>query len=140
MERRAFLGSLTAPVVAACAVCMAACTKSAGGSSSNVTPVTANFTIDLSTQLLTVGSSSAVNGVLVVRLATGNAVSSFLAVQQACPHQGTPINYVSNSQNFICPNHGAVFSLTGANTGGQSTSALKLYALSITGSTLTITG
>jgi len=140
MERRAFIGSLTGPVVAACAVCMAACSKSAGGSSGSVTAVSANFTIDLSTQLLTVGSSVAVSGVLVARLAAGNATSSFVAVQQACTHEGTSINYVSTNQTFLCPNHGALFNTAGANIGGQSTSALKVYALTISGSTLTITG
>lgn len=137
MERRAFLGSLTGPVVAVCAVCMGACSKSAGGSSA---PVSANFTIDLSSQISAIGSSVAVNGVLVVRLASGNAPSSFVAVQQACTHQGAAINYVPANQIFLCPNHGAQFNTSGTNIGGQATSALKLYGISITGTTMTVSG
>lgn len=143
MERREFLGSLTGPVVAVCAVCMGACSKSAGSSSTSsgsTTAPTANFTVDLVSQLPTVGSSVAVSGVLIVRVAAGNVVSSFVAVQQACTHEGTNINYVPANQIFLCPNHGAQFNTAGKNIGGQATSALKVYTLAITGSTLSVTG
>jgi cytochrome b6-f complex iron-sulfur subunit len=139
MERRAFLGSLTGPMIAACAVCMGACSKSADGGSSTPAP-TANFTVDLATQITSIGSSVAVNGVLIARLAAGNIPSSFVAVQQACTHQGSSINFVPSSNSFLCPNHGAQFNTAGANTGGQQTSALKVYAISIAGTTMTITG
>lgn len=140
MERRAFLESLTGPVVAVCAVCMGACSKTAGGSNNGTSTATANFTVDLGTQLSSVGSSVAVNGVLVVRLAAGTAASSFVAVQQACTHQGTSINFVPASNIFLCPNHGAQFNTAGANVGGQSTTALKVYNVAVSGSTLTVTG
>ena len=141
MQRREFLGSLTGPVAAVCAVCMGACSKSGGNTSNNGTSTTsANFTVDLGTQLLTVGSSVAANGVLIARLASGNSPASFVAVQQACTHQGTSINYVSTNQTFLCPNHCAIFNTAGANTGGQSTSALKVYNISIAGSTMTVSG
>ena len=144
MQRRQFLGSLTGPVVAACAVCLGACSKSSSGSTStsnNGTSTTpANFTLDLSSQLLTIGSSVASNGVLIARLTSGNTASSFVAVQQACTHQGTSINFVSPSQGFLCPNHGAVFNTAGANTGGQSTTALKVYTVSVSGNTMTVSG
>ncbi len=140
MQRREFLGSLTGPVVAACAVCLGACNKSSSGGSNGTSTATANFTLDLSTQLLTVGSSVAANGVLVARLTSGNTPSAFVAVQQACTHQGTSINFVSPSQGFLCPNHGAIFNTAGANTGGQSTAALKVYTVSVSGSTMTVSG
>lgn len=141
MERRAFLESLTGPMIAACAVCMGACSKSADGGGSNPTPPPiVNFTVDLATQITSVGSSVAVNGVLVVRLAAGNSLSSFVAVQQACTHQGSAINFVPATNSFLCPNHGAQFNTSGANTGGQQTSALKVYSISVSGNTLNITG
>lgn len=142
MERRAFLESLTGPVVAVCAVCMGACSKSADSTNTagGTSTATANFTVDLGSQLSTVGSSVAVNGVLVVRLATGSVASSFVAVQQACTHQGTSINFVPASNIFLCPNHGAQFNTAGANVGGQSTTALKVYNVAVSGSTLTVTG
>jgi len=142
MERREFLGSLTGPVVAVCAVCMGACSKSSDGSSNtgSIAGGSANFTVDLGTQLIAIGSSFASNGVLIARLAAGNTPASFVAVQQACTHQGTSINYVSSNHTFLCPNHGAEFSTSGANVGGQSTSALKVYSISITGTTMTVAG
>ena len=140
MQRREFLGSFTTPVIAACAVCLGACSKSSSGGGNGTSTATANFTVDLSTQLLTVGSSVAANGVLIARLTSGNAPSAFVAVQQACTHQGTNINFVATNQTFLCPNHGAIFNTAGANTGGQSTSALKVYTVSVSGNTMTITG
>ena len=141
MQRREFLGSLTSPVVAACAVCMAACSKSGSGTSNSGTSgaVAANFTVDLGTKLLNVGDSVVVSGVIVARLVAGNTPSSFVAVQQSCTHEGTAINYVASNKTFLCPNHGALFNTAGANIGGQSTSALKVYTINITGSTLTVT-
>ncbi|NDA61140.1 MAG: hypothetical protein EBX50_03755 [Chitinophagia bacterium] len=65
---------------------------------------------------------------------------SFVAVQESCPHQGVSIAFFANSSTFICPSHGAVFNTAGSNIGGQQTGALKVYAISISGSTLTVTG
>lgn len=138
MERREFLGSLTGPVAAVCAICMGACSKSSGSSS---TPApAANFTIDLSSNLLAVGSSIVQGGVIVVRLATGNTSSSFTAVQVACTHEGTSINWNASKNNFLCPNHGSTFSTNGAVTLGPAASNLKVYNVSISGTTMTING
>jgi len=139
MERREFLGSLTGPVLAACAVCMGACSKS--GSSGSVSPASnVNFTIDLAANLTTVGSSFISNGVIIVRLATGNTPSSFTAVQVNCTHEGTGINYIPSSNNFLCPSHGSTFSTSGTVTLGPASSSLKQYNVSISGTTMTVTG
>ena len=146
MERRAFLGSLTGPVIVACAVCMGACSKSGSSPSTPPTGGTpgpgggpANFTIDLSNSLTTVGSSLVQSGVIVVRLAAGNAPASFTAVQVACTHQGTAINFNQASNNFVCPNHGSTFSTSGAVTLGPASSSLQKYNISIAGNTMTVT-
>lgn len=139
MERREFLGSITSPVLAACAVCMAACSKS-GGSSANTGAVAANFTINLSTSLLAVGSSVVQNGVIVVRLAASNVPSSFTAVQVACTHEGTSINFNAQQNQFVCPNHGSTFTTSGAVTLGPAATSLKQYNVAISGNTMTITG
>jgi len=144
MERREFLGSLTGPVAAVCAVCMGACSKS-GSSSTNGTAgssgaVAANFTVDLNSNLTTVGSSLVQGGVIIVRLSTGNTPSSFTAVQVACTHEGTGINFVSVSNNFICPNHGSTFTTAGVVTLGPATSSLKSYNIAISGNTMTVSG
>ena len=145
MKRRQFLGSLGSPVLAVCAVCMGACSKSSDGSSSTPTippivpPATVDFTINLSTSLLTVGSSLIQDGVIVVRLSTGNTVSSFTAVQVACTHEGTAIGFNSSSNDFVCPNHGSRFSTSGTVTNGPAGSALKKYNMVITGSSMKVT-
>ncbi|MCA6461909.1 MAG: Rieske 2Fe-2S domain-containing protein [Chitinophagaceae bacterium] len=143
MKRREFLGTLTAPVAVACTACLAAaCSKSSGGGTNNAPapPSNVNFTINLNTQLMTVGSSVAQNGVIVARLAAANQPSSFVAVQESCTHQGTNINFSAANNQFICPNHGAIFNTSGANVGGQSTAPLKVYTVAVSGTTLTVTG
>lgn len=145
MERRTFLGTLTGPVVAACAVCMGACSKGGdgginGGGGGAIGGVSANFTVDLASNLTTVGSSVVSNGVIVVRLATGNTPSSFTAVQVACTHEGTSIAYNAPQGKFICPNHGSTFSTTGAVTLGPAASNLKTYNIAIAGNIMTVTG
>jgi len=141
MDRRKFIANIGAPVFATCAVCLAACSKS-GGSPSSGNPGTtpANVTIDLSSQLQTVGSSVLQSGIIVVRLAAANDPSSFTAVQSACTHQGTTLNYVSGNNDFECPLHGSRFTTNGAVLNGPATTPLKKYTISITGNTMTITG
>ena len=69
---------------------------------------TVNFTIDLSlpanSSLNTTGGSGSSNGVVVV-----NKGSSYIAVAQACTHNGCSVNYQSSNDNFYCPCHGATF-------------------------------
>ncbi|HVZ26025.1 MAG TPA: Rieske (2Fe-2S) protein [Sediminibacterium sp.] len=150
MERRTFIGNVTAPVFAACAVCLAACSKSGAGTANNnntgssgggnTGAVSANFTIDLSQSLLTVGSFIVQSGVIVVRLNTGNTPNAFTAVQVACTHEGTNINYNASGNDFVCPLHGSVFSIAGAVLNGPATLALKQYATTINGNIMTVTG
>lgn len=139
MERRKFIGTLSAPVVAACAVCMGACSKSSSGGNGTAGG-SANFTVDLGSNLLTIGSSLVQSGVIVVRLATGNIPASFTAVQVACTHEGTSINFNAAQNKFICPNHGSTFSTSGSVTLGPATTNLKSYNISISGNTMTVTG
>jgi Rieske Fe-S protein len=140
MERRQFFGTLTAPVLAACAVCMGACSKGDSGSAGSSGAVNANFTIDLTSNLTTVGSSIISNGVIIVRLATSNLPSSFTAVQVACTHEGTAIGFNTAANKFICPNHGSMFTTDGAVTLGPATASLKKYNIAIAGNIMTVTG
>lgn len=137
MDRRKFISNLGTPVLAACAVCMGACSKSGGGSPAGAP---ANFTVDLNAQLLAVGSSIVQSGVIVVRLAPGNTASSFSAVQVNCTHEGTSINYNASANKFICPNHGSTFTNSGVVTLGPATSNLRVYSVMVNGSTMTVTG
>lgn len=134
MTRKEFMaqvgGGSAALFIVACA---ASCKKK---SSSASTP-TVNFTVDVSTgPLATNGGSLIQSGVIVARTLSG----SFIAVAAACTHQGTNINYVSGSNSFSCPNHGAKFDSAGNVTVGPATTALKKYNTSLSGNTLTVSG
>lgn len=143
MDRQEFLAKLGISMAAACIGCgIVSCTKNNpsiddnGGdkpSGSNV------FSVNLDSELQTVGSSKVASGVILVRLAADNVPASFTAVQVACTHQGTPINYNTGQGIFICPNHGSEFSTSGAVVLGPATQPLKKYNVTIDGSNLVVT-
>jgi cytochrome b6-f complex iron-sulfur subunit len=119
------------------------CTGGLGAcSNSTVSPSTsANFNLDLTTTLLNVGNSVTQNGVVVARIATGNAASSFVAVSQTCPHEGRTQVYFkgSSSSGFACSAHNAAFSISGACTNGVTSGSLQILKTSVSGTTLTVT-
>jgi cytochrome b6-f complex iron-sulfur subunit len=141
MKRDEFITTLGVGLAAVCAGCLGACSKSDGDPGPQINPPSnVNATIDLNTDLKNIGDSKILSGVVVVRLATGNLPASFTAVQLACTHEGTSIAYHSTQGKFICPNHGSQFSTSGDVLLGPATSALKKYTITISGTTLTITG
>jgi len=74
MERKDFLNKLTGGLALTCVACMMeACSKDNEGSDNN--PGTALLTLNLNSQLLAVGDYISENGVVIARLASGNAVS-----------------------------------------------------------------
>jgi len=139
MHRKDFISTVSVSVAAVCAGCLAACTKS-NSVTAAPPPTGVNFNIDLASELLNVGDSKQMSAVLVVRLATGNAVASFTAVQVACTHEGTSINYVAAQNQFVCPLHGSTFSTSGTVVQGPAATALKKYTIVITNTTLNVTG
>lgn len=120
--RRQFI---SASVLAAAAAALAAC--SAGGGSDFTGPGSVGLTVKLSdyATLASVGGVALISAsgspIAVVR--TG--ASTFIALSRVCPHQGTTVNLVTNG--FLCPNHGASFTLNGTWTGGQRTSNMRSY-------------
>ena len=143
MDRKNFISSVGMSVVAVCTGCLAACSKS--GSNSGTTggataPTGFSFTTDLGSELINIGNSKVSNGVIVVRIASGSDPASFTAVQVACTHQGTSINYNSGQGQFVCPNHGSVFSTSGSVVQGPASRSLTKYTVSITGNTLIVNG
>lgn len=136
MERRDFLNSVGITVAVACAGCLDACTKAA-----NVLPAggsTKPQTLDLTKVLLNVGDSLTVQGVIVVRLATGNIPNSFTAVQASCTHAGGPLSYIPAQGLFYCPIHGSEFATNGAVLVGPAVFPLHEYQLTISNNILTI--
>lgn len=146
MERHEFLAKLGIGMAAVCAGCsIISCgskvndpTPNSGGNNNPPTSGGELFTVDLNNELQSVGSSKVSNGVILVRLAAGTTASAFTAVQVACTHQGTPVNFNTNQGMFVCPNHGSEFSTSGAVVLGPAATALKQHAVTITGSTLTV--
>ncbi|MBW4891397.1 Rieske 2Fe-2S domain-containing protein [Mucilaginibacter sp. HMF5004] len=154
MERQEFLSKFGIGVVAVCAGCaLAACggskadnpspgTGGGGGGTPAPTPGTgggsAFLTADLTNELTAVGSIKTGNGIILVRLAAGNVASSFTAVQIACTHEGTSINYNAGQNKFICPLHGSEFNTNGNVILGPAAANLQHYTVTITGTSLAV--
>lgn len=98
-------------------------------------PTNVDFMVDTATgSLATNGGFLVMNGVVVARTSTG----TFLAVSAACTHEGTSVNYVSGSNSFHCPNHGANFSNTGVHLNGPGSANLPTYNTTLTGTSLRV--
>jgi cytochrome b6-f complex iron-sulfur subunit len=139
MERHEFLSKLGIGLVAVCTGCSLV---SCGGKSNDPAPSTNKsgnlFTVDVSNELTNIGDSTVQQGVILVRLATGNTVDAFTAVQVACTHQGASIGYNAAQGIFICPRHGSEFSTSGSVVQGPASSPLQEYKVTINGSTLAV--
>ena len=129
----------------AAALVATACLGGCGSKGSDPVPGVAgvDFTLDLSA-----ASSAPLNDpakgyvynatrdVIVAKLAAGG----YVALQAPCPHQGTSV-YFSQSQNqFVCPNHFAIFQTDGAVVSGPAPRGLKQFAVVQTGTSLRVTG
>ncbi|MCE2756388.1 MAG: ubiquinol-cytochrome c reductase iron-sulfur subunit [Bacteroidota bacterium] len=149
MDRKSFINQITGGLTLTCISCMMqACSKEEGttppnnnnnNNNNNTTPPTnVLLTVNLSSQLLLVNDFILDNGVIVVRTATGNTVTSFVAFSSACPHAGATINFVKSSSSFNCSAHGSNFSINGSVTNGPAASALEKKTIEITGTTLNV--
>ena len=149
MERDEFIKSLGLGVAMVCTgACFSACGKKSdspepGKSNGGGVPSGTTASVDLSTQLLTVGASITVNSILFIRTATANVSASFVATQAVCPHQGGALSFIQASNYIQCGLHSSRYTTSGSilaqpNDGG-TTSALKVYPLTVSGNTLTAT-
>jgi cytochrome b6-f complex iron-sulfur subunit len=137
MDRKEFLNQVgigaAALLVPACIGGLAACGKSNTGVPA--VPTNVDFTVDVSSgALATNGGFLVKNGIIIARTNSG----TFLAVSAACTHEGTNVNFVANSNKFVCPNHNAQFSSTGVVTQGPATKNLTSYNTSLDGTTLRV--
>jgi cytochrome b6-f complex iron-sulfur subunit len=146
MERKEFLSTFGVGLAAICTGCSLA---SCGSTPKSEDPVpnqngtgttggSSLFTTNLDAEIKNIGEFKVSNGIILVRLAQANVASSFTAVQIACTHQGTPVNYNNAQGVFICPNHGSKFSTTGGVLLGPAATALKQYVVKVTGNTLSV--
>jgi cytochrome b6-f complex iron-sulfur subunit len=146
MDRQEFLAKFGIGIAAVCAGCsLASCGSTVkdddptpDNGTGNKPPSGALMSADLGSELKNVGEFKIASGIIVARVAAGNAAESFTAVQVACTHQGTPISYNNAQGKFICPAHGSQFSTTGAVLAGPATAALKKYTVNVDGSTLSV--
>lgn len=143
VSRRDFLArvALIATAIGVAAAC--------GGAGSDVTgigsgplpggPIT--FRLADYSGLATVGQpvelrDSSGRGLGVAAVRTGD--TTFIALGMACTHQGTKVDI--SGQGFVCPNHGARFSNTGAVTRGPAVQSLYRHdaVYDATAGTLTV--
>ncbi len=136
MDRKDFLSQVgigaVALLIPACVGGLSSCTKT---SNNTTAPTNVDFALDISTGSLSAnGGFLTHNGVLVARTNTG----TFLAVSAACTHEGTNVNYVASANDFLCPNHGAMYDSNGTVTRGPATQNLSKYNTSLTGTSLRV--
>ena len=112
--------------------CLSGCSKNAD------TPqpaAPADLTVNLNatgfTALRNKGGVVYNNGIIIAR----TQQDAFLAVSQACTHQGTTVNFNSANDTFVCPNHGSIFSKLGAVQQGPASTPLKRYETSFDATT-----
>lgn len=140
MERQEFLRLLGTASIAVCAGCSLESCSNDSGDAVPAAPTGVDFTLDLSMTanaiLTSDGGFLYKSGIIVVCL---NATAkTYVAVSQACTHQGTTVSFQSSSSQFVCPAHGSRFSSSGTVVQGPAASSLHQYNTSLTGTNLRV--
>jgi cytochrome b6-f complex iron-sulfur subunit len=141
MDRKEFFSKVgfgaAAALLPACIAGIATSCSSDNSTSPSPAPAPSgvDFLLDVSTGSLTTnGGFLVTKGIVVARINSG----TYIAVSASCTHEGTNVNYNASGNNFICPNHGAQFSSTGAVTQGPANTNLKKYNTTLTGNSLRV--
>jgi len=134
IDRRSFLAQSS--LLALGAMVASACGSSDSGPSS---PGTVNVTVNPASYpaLATVGGIARISGTSTPIAVVRSSTSAYRAFWLICPHQGSTVGI--NGTSFLCPGHGAMFSGTGAWTGGQPTSNLHEFTVTADANAGTIT-
>jgi cytochrome b6-f complex iron-sulfur subunit len=113
------------------------CSKAEDPGNGGPPPPGNKLTLDLTNPtyaaLNTIGGFVVTQGIIVANTSAG-----YVALDSTCTHMGCTIGYSSTANNFPCPCHGSIYSVTGSVLNGPTTVALKSYAVSKSGNTLTI--
>jgi cytochrome b6-f complex iron-sulfur subunit len=137
MDRKEFLSMFG---ISAAAITLAACAQGCGKAPITKTAPVVDITLDLTASsnaaLTKNGGYMYIQGVIVARTNTG----TYIAVSQACTHQGTSVVYSGANDEFICPAHGSYFGPTGVVGQGPANVSLKAYNTAVTGQRLHIWG
>jgi cytochrome b6-f complex iron-sulfur subunit len=117
---------------------LTSCSKASTGDMGPLNPPGTKIEIDLTlptyAALNTAGGSAIVQSIIVAYTGT-----NYVALSSVCTHQGGTVGYNLSSGNFVCPNHGSVFSVGGSVVTGPAASPLESYQVSKSGNILTIT-
>ena len=141
MKRTQFLHTVTGGIAAACVSCLAAAWSSSEAptpSPPGQVPISNAFTVNLNSELRGINEFISKNGIILIRLATGDVPSSFLAVSSICPHAGATVDYLSTKSSFLCLAHGSTFSSDGSLLTGPAAQGLSKLVVQIVGATLTV--
>lgn len=135
MERSEFLKYMGTGTLMACTGCsLVSCESNDDPTPTAGVDFTLDLTLAANSALLNVGGSLSKDGIIIAKIST----SEFTAVNIACTHAGTSVNYRSTPQDFRCPNHGSVFDKNGAVITGPATRALGKYNTELTGNNLRV--
>ncbi|MFN4144191.1 MAG: ubiquinol-cytochrome c reductase iron-sulfur subunit [Runella sp.] len=95
------------------------------------TDVTVNINSGTFTPLRNPGGFVYTDGIIIARTLQG----AFIAVSQACTHEGTRVNFNSTNSTFVCPSHGSIFTERGEVQRGPATRPLTVFRTSFDSST-----
>jgi cytochrome b6-f complex iron-sulfur subunit len=137
VDRKEFLSMVGIGAAAlACNYCFSGCSNN--GSDSPTAPTNVDFTLDLAdpanAALNNAGGSVYHSGIVIAHTNSG----SYIAVSQACTHQGATVVYDASTNRFSCPVHGSVFAADGSVVRGPAGNSLGRYTTSLSGSTLRV--
>ncbi len=137
MDRKEFLALVGTSIGA---ITLASCLQSCKKQNNTMSAPTVDFTLDLTSSanhaLTTNGGYIYNSGVIIAKTLAG----AYIAVSQACTHEGVTVIYQSSGNNFYCNAHGSSFSSSGSVIAGPASSALKQYTCTLNGSSLRVNG
>ena len=141
MDRKEFLAQLGLTSAAIFAgACLGGCSKddNGGGGSVPPPPTGVDFTLNLNdaanAALGTAGGFIYRSSIIVAR----TQANTYIAVSQACTHQGTSVVFEGANNRFFCSAHGSTFSTTGAVTTGPAGAPLTRYNTALSGTNLRV--
>ena len=107
-----------------------------GGGTTTVSGLTGNnsiakgiidFSLDITNKsfsdLATNGKAIISGDIIVARTKAGD----FLALEKACTHESTTVNYIADTNIFLCPNHSSEFNANGSVKKAPASTPLKSY-------------